>query len=65
MPNTAAAHAAKKARPSIPIVVIVRDPVDSGLVTSLARPGGNVTDLSDFLELAGKGWKFSRTPSLT
>ena len=53
-PNTAAAHVAKKARPSIPIVVIVRDPVGSGLVTSLARPGGNVTGLSDFLELGGK-----------
>jgi ABC-type uncharacterized transport system substrate-binding protein len=53
-PNTAAAHAAKKARPSIPIVVIMGDPVGSGLVTSLARPGGNITGLSGFLELGGK-----------
>ena len=53
-PNTAAAHAAKKANPSMPIVILVGDPVGSGLVTSLARPGGNVTGLSGFVELSGK-----------
>ena len=53
-PNTAAAHAARKANPSIPIVILVGDPVGSGLVTSLARPGGNVTGLSGFVELGGK-----------
>jgi putative tryptophan/tyrosine transport system substrate-binding protein len=53
-PSAAAAHAAKKARPSIPIVVMMGDPVGSGLVTSLARPGGNITGLSGFLELGGK-----------
>jgi len=43
--NTTAAVAAQKATRTIPIVVpIVSDPVGSGLVASLARPGGNVTD---------------------
>ena len=44
-----AAHAAKKVTNAIPIVMTyVADPVGTGLVTSLARPGGNVTGLSDF-----------------
>ena len=50
------ALAAKHATRSIPIVfAAASDPVASGLVTSLARPGGNVTGLS-FLspELVGK-----------
>jgi putative tryptophan/tyrosine transport system substrate-binding protein len=54
--NTPNALAAKHATRSIPIVfTAASDPVASGLVTSLARPGGNVTGLS-FLspELVGK-----------
>jgi len=55
-PNTLAAVPAKQATRTIPIVFAVAgDPVGSGLVTSLARPGGNVTGLSNLaLELVGK-----------
>jgi putative ABC transport system substrate-binding protein len=45
--NTPAAQAAKKAPAVIPIVITrVADPVKSGLVTSISRPGGNITGLS-------------------
>ena len=45
--TTSAAIAAKKATSTVPIVVAVMgDPVRSGLVASLARPGGNLTGLS-------------------
>ena len=48
--------AAKQATQSIPIVTaIVGDPVAAGLVSSLAKPGGNVTGLSTLApELSGK-----------
>ena len=44
-----AARAAMAAAPSVPIVLAnVGDPVANGLVKSLARPGGNITGLSDY-----------------
>jgi putative tryptophan/tyrosine transport system substrate-binding protein len=47
---TVAIQAAKHATSSIPIVMaIVADPVGSGLVANLAKPGGNVTGLSIML----------------
>src|SRR5262249_49321595 len=44
-----AALAAKKATTTNPIVFIASDPLGSGLVTSLGRPGGNLTGFSLFL----------------
>jgi putative ABC transport system substrate-binding protein len=53
--TTQAASALKNATMTIPLVVIVDDPVGSGLISNLARPGGNVTGLSSMaLELGAK-----------
>ena len=46
--TSGAARAAKNATSAIPIVMAVStDPVGQGLIASLARPGGNVTGMSD------------------
>jgi len=54
--GTPAALAAKKATSTVPIVMAaVGDAVDSGIVPSLARPGGNITGLSTlYTQLEGR-----------
>jgi putative tryptophan/tyrosine transport system substrate-binding protein len=61
--SAAAAVAAKQATSSIPIVTIfTADPVGSGLAASLARPGGNLTGLSNIMEdTAGKELELLKT----
>lgn len=60
--STPATLAAKRATTSTPIVmVVVSDPVGSGFVASLARPGGNITGITDFgLDTAGKTLDLAR-----
>lgn len=54
--GTPAALAVKKTAPSTPLVMIaVGDPVATGLIHSLARPGGNITGVSSIArDLEGK-----------
>ena len=59
---TPAAQAAKQATRDIPIVMaLVGNPIETGLVESLARPGGNITGMSGVAaELAGKSVQLIR-----
>jgi putative tryptophan/tyrosine transport system substrate-binding protein len=54
--GTPASLAVKKATTSVPIVMVaVGDPVGTGIVTSLGRPGGNITGLTSIsTEMDGK-----------
>ena len=67
--GTPASLAVKKATASVPLVMVgVGDPVASGLVVSLARPGGNITGLTSIgEETEGKRWELLRQvlPKLT
>jgi putative ABC transport system substrate-binding protein len=60
--GTPAAQAAKNATSKIPIVMAaIGEPLGTGVVASLARPGGNVTGLSTFgTELTGKHIEFMK-----
>jgi putative ABC transport system substrate-binding protein len=66
--GTEAALAAKQATSLIPIVFpVTGDPIGTGLVAGLARPGGNVTGLSNFaVDLAARRLEILRDvfPSL-
>jgi putative tryptophan/tyrosine transport system substrate-binding protein len=63
------AQAAKKTTATIPLVVgLSGDPVEAGFVSSLARPGGNITGMTYLQpELAGKRLQLLRevSPKLT
>ena len=49
--------AMKQATQTVPVVfVLVSDPVGSGLVTNLARPGGNITGFQNFETAIGGKW---------
>ncbi len=51
-----AAHAAKTVNPTIPVVFVgPADPVGSGLVQNLARPGGNITGISSATDVSFAG----------
>ena len=53
--------AAKQATRDIPIVILAGDPVEMGIVPSLARPGGNITGVSLMgTTLAGKSVELFR-----
>ena len=54
--STGALRTAKQATKTIPIIMVASfDPVESGMVESLARPGGNITGLTRLTrELSGK-----------
>jgi len=67
--GTPATLAVKKATTTVPLVMVaVGDPVGTGIIASLARPGGNITGLSSISpELEGKRLQLLKevTPKLS
>lgn len=58
---TPVAHIAKEATRTTPIVMVVADPLATGLVQSLSHPGGNLTGLSMLApDLTGKRFELLR-----
>ena len=56
-------RATRNATKTIPIVMVGAgsDPVKADLIDSLARPGGNVTGLTNLaIDLGGSGWSCSK-----
>jgi putative ABC transport system substrate-binding protein len=63
--GTRQTQAAKNATKTIPLVMVGlgSDPVEAGLIESLALPGGNVTGVTNLTrELGGSGWSCSKKP---
>jgi putative ABC transport system substrate-binding protein len=59
--TTPAVQAARQATATIPIVMTSGNPLETGVVASLARPGGNVTGLTTLsLELSAKRLELAR-----
>jgi putative ABC transport system substrate-binding protein len=61
--GTPGTRAAQRATATVPIVFpAMNDPVGSGIVASLARPGGNTTGLTDInVDLSPKQFEFLKT----
>ena len=55
-PGVTVADAVKQATATIPVVAVTADPVGTGLVASLARPGGNITGFSFIVTDFGGKW---------
>ena len=64
--GTPAALAAKQATTTIPIVMVIADPVSVGIISNLARPDGNITGFaSQNVDLEVKRLELLRTCFLT